>query len=68
MQRDDPRGRRDDQLDELDETLKPDIPRPHHKPLPPGEALREARDTYGDDSASPNREDQEDMHHGASNE
>jgi hypothetical protein len=59
---------RDDKLDELDETLKPDIPRPHEKRLRPEEALREARDTYGDDSASPNREDQEDMHHGASDE
>lgn len=68
MQRDDPRPQRDDPLDELDETLKPDIPRPHRKPLPPDQALREARDTYGDDSYSPNREDAEDMHHGSSNE
>lgn len=65
MQRDD---RRDDlkRPDELDETLKPDIPRPPEKRLPPDEALREARETYGDDSFSPNREDQEDMHHGSS--
>jgi hypothetical protein len=54
---------RDD--DELDETLKPDIPKPRDRKLDPDEALREARDTYGDDSAQPNREDQEDMHHGA---
>ena len=59
---------RDRNLDELDETLKPDIPRPERKPLSPDQALREARDTYGDDSVSPNREDQEDMHHGASEE
>jgi hypothetical protein len=51
--------------DELDETLKPDIPRQRDRKLDPAEALREARDTYGDDSTQPNREDQEDMHHGA---
>ena len=51
--------------DELDETMKPDLPRPHDTPLRPGEAMREERDTYGDDSTSPNREDQEDMHHGS---
>ena len=54
-----------DRNEELDETLKPDIPRPQGKKLPPDEALREALATYGDDSVSPNREDQEDMHHGA---
>ncbi|MBV8118273.1 MAG: hypothetical protein JOY69_00775 [Candidatus Eremiobacteraeota bacterium] len=56
MQRDD---------DELEETLKPDVPRPKDVQLRPEDALREARDTYGDSSASPNREDQEDMHRGA---
>jgi len=50
--------------DEMEETLKPDIPKPKGKPLSPADALREARDTYGDSSASPNREDQEDMHRG----
>jgi hypothetical protein len=50
---------------ELEETLKPDIPRSAGKKLSPEEALREARDTYGDSSAFPNREDQEDAHHGA---
>lgn len=51
--------------DEMDETLKPDIPRPAGKPLSPREALREALDTYGDSSQSPNREDQEDEHGGS---
>lgn len=49
---------------EMEETLKPDIPKPAGKPLSAADALREARDTYGDSSASPNREDQEDMHRG----
>ncbi|MBV8195608.1 MAG: hypothetical protein JOY80_08780 [Candidatus Dormibacteraeota bacterium] len=51
--------------DGLEETLKPDIPHPTGRKLSPEEALREARDTYGDSSTSPNREDQEDMHRGA---
>jgi hypothetical protein len=52
---------------ELDETLKPDLPR-SSDPLSPSEAIREQRDTYGDDSTFPNREDQEDEHAGAEGE
>jgi hypothetical protein len=51
--------------DELQETLKPDVPRPRGKKLSPEEALREALDTYGDSSAFPSRGDQEDEHRGA---
>lgn len=49
---------------EMDETLKPDLPRVG-KPLTPAEAIREERDTYGESSEYPNREDQEDEHAGA---
>jgi hypothetical protein len=52
---------------ELDETLKPDLPR-SSDPLSPSEAIREQRDTYGEDSTFPNREDQEDEHAGADGE
>jgi hypothetical protein len=50
---------------ELDETLKPDVPRTSSDPLSPAEAIREQRETYGDSSAFPNEQDQEDMHSGA---
>jgi hypothetical protein len=33
-------------------------------PLSPAEALRRERDKYGDDSTSPNRDDQLDEHRG----
>jgi hypothetical protein len=49
---------------ELDETLKPDLPR-EDGTLSPAQAIREERDTYGDSSTFPNREDQEDEHAGA---
>jgi hypothetical protein len=49
----------------MDETIKPDLPRTGDKPLSPAEALREQRDTYGDSSESPNRQDQEAEHAGA---
>jgi hypothetical protein len=52
---------------ELDETLKPDLPRPSD-PLSPAQAIREQRDTYGENSTFPNREDQEDEHAGAEDE
>jgi hypothetical protein len=48
----------------MDETIKPDLPR-GDEPLSPAEAIREQRDTYGDSSESPNRQDQEDEHAGA---
>jgi hypothetical protein len=50
----------------MDETIKPDLPR-GDKPLSSAEAVREQRDTYGDSSESPNRQDQEDEHAGAEN-
>jgi hypothetical protein len=49
---------------EMDETIKPDLPR-GDKPLSSAEAIREQLDTYGDSSESPNRQDQEDEHAGA---
>jgi hypothetical protein len=47
-----------------DEELKPDIGEGEKKPLSPGEAMRRERDTYGDDSTFPNRDDTEDEHAG----
>jgi hypothetical protein len=48
-----------------DDTLKPDIAEKGDKgPLSPGEAMRRERETYGDDSTFPNREDTEDEHAG----
>jgi hypothetical protein len=46
---------------EEEEQIKPDI----GQGLPPAEAIRRERDTYGDDSTFPNREDIEDEHAGA---
>jgi len=51
----------------MDETIKPDLPR-GREPLSPAEAIREQRDTYGDSSESPNRQNQEDEHAGAEGE
>jgi hypothetical protein len=48
-------------LPEEEEQIKPDI----GEDLPPAEAIRRERDTYGDDSTFPNREDIEDEHAGA---
>jgi hypothetical protein len=44
-----------------EQEIKPDV----GDDLPPAEALRRDRDTYGDDSTFPNREDTEDEHAGA---
>jgi hypothetical protein len=50
----------------VDEDIKPDIvDAGDRSPLSPGEALRRERDTYGDDSTFPNRDDIEDEHAGA---
>jgi len=50
-----------------DQTLKPDILEEGDRgPLSPGEALKRDRETYGDDSTSPNRDDIEDEHSGSS--
>lgn len=46
---------------EQDERIKPDI----GEDLPPATAIRRERDTYGDDSTFPNRDDIEDEHAGA---
>jgi hypothetical protein len=55
-------GRPPRRLPTEDDELKPDI---SGRGLSPEEALRRERDTYGDDSAFPNREDIEDEHRGA---
>ncbi len=47
-----------------DVDLKPDIDEGERSPLSPAEAMRRERDTYGEDSTFPNREDQEDEHGG----
>lgn len=48
-----------------DEDVKPDIFEKGEKgPLSPTEVMRRERETYGDDSTFPNREDIEDEHSG----
>lgn len=51
-------------LPEDEDTIPPDVAPRRDLPLDPGEAVELERDKYGDDSTSPNREDQEDEHHG----
>jgi hypothetical protein len=48
----------------MDEDIAPDIAPRDDEPLDPAEAVRRERDKYGDDSTSPNRDDQFDEHHG----
>ncbi|HEY5258803.1 MAG TPA: hypothetical protein VIJ12_10560 [Candidatus Baltobacteraceae bacterium] len=48
-----------------DQDLKPDVLEEGEEQLTPAEALKRQRETYGDSSTSPNREDQEDMHGGS---
>ncbi|HVA34101.1 MAG TPA: hypothetical protein VNG31_08140 [Candidatus Baltobacteraceae bacterium] len=48
-----------------EQDIKPDIERTGERRLSPEEALRRDRETYGDDSTFPNREDTEDEHHGS---
>lgn len=48
-----------------DQEIKPDIADNPDDLLPPGEAMRRERDTYGDDSSFPNRDDTEDEHSGS---
>jgi hypothetical protein len=46
-----------------EETIKPDIlERGERGPLSPAEAVRREKDTYGETSLDPNRQDQEDEH------
>ena len=48
-----------------DEDVKPDILEEGEKgPLSPAEVMRRERETYGDDSTFPNRQDIEDEHGG----
>jgi hypothetical protein len=47
-----------------DQDLKPDVLEEDEEQLTPAEALKRERETYGDSSASPNAQDQEDMHGG----
>jgi hypothetical protein len=52
-----------------EEDLKPDIlEEGEDQPLPPDEAIRRERDTYGESDFDPNREDIEDEHHAGPDE
>ena len=48
----------------MDEDIAPDVADGDPTPLDPAEAVRRERDKYGDDSTSPNRDDQLDEHQG----
>jgi hypothetical protein len=50
--------------DDRDQEIKPDLRDPGEKRLTPAELLRRDRDTYGDDSSFPNRDDTGDEHQG----
>ena len=54
-----------DSDNDADQDLKPDVLEEGEEQLTPAEALKRQRETYGDSSTSPNREDQEDMHGGS---
>ncbi len=47
-----------------EDVILPDVAPRKDLPLDPGEAVELERDKYGDDSTSPNREDQEDAYRG----
>ncbi|HEY1975247.1 MAG TPA: hypothetical protein VGG89_01710 [Candidatus Baltobacteraceae bacterium] len=48
----------------MNEDIAPDVADGDPTPLDPAEVVRRERDKYGDDSQSPNRDDQFDEHHG----
>lgn len=54
----------DKPLSEDEDVIPPDVAPRRDLPLDPGKAVELDRDKYGDDSSSPNRDDQEDVHHG----
>jgi hypothetical protein len=49
-----------------EQEIKPDIEQRPGEPLSPAEALRRDRETYGENSTFPNRDDIEDEHSGSS--
>ncbi|MBV8149576.1 MAG: hypothetical protein JO092_10825 [Candidatus Eremiobacteraeota bacterium] len=49
---------------QADEAIAPDIAKRDDEPLDPAEAVRLEREKYGENSTSPNRDDQWDEHHG----
>lgn len=51
-------------LPEEDEAIAPDIAPADDLPLDPADVMRLEREKYGESSAEPNLEDQEDMHGG----
>jgi hypothetical protein len=53
---------------EDEETIAPDIAPRRDLPLDPADAVEGERDKYGDSSANPNREDQEDVHRGTADD
>ncbi|MBV9718817.1 MAG: hypothetical protein JOZ77_05830 [Candidatus Eremiobacteraeota bacterium] len=55
-------------LPEDEESIAPDIAPRRDLPLEPADAIVADRDRYGDDSANPNREDQEDVHRGTADD
>lgn len=51
-----------------DETIAPDVAPRRDLPLDPADAVKREREKYGDSSINPNREDQEDAHHGTADD
>ena len=51
-----------------EETIAPDVAPRRKLPLDPADAVELERDKYGDSSANPNREDQEDVHRGTADD
>lgn len=51
-------------LPEDEDVIPPDVMPRGDRPLSPADAVAADRERYGDNSANPNREDQEDAHHG----
>lgn len=47
-----------------EEAISPDVAPRDDWPIDPAEAVRLEREKYGDSTANPNREDQEDVHAG----
>lgn len=51
-------------LPQDEDVIPPDVAPRKDRPLDPGDAVILEREQYGDSSASPNRQDQEDVHRG----
>ena len=54
----------DPPLPEDEDVIAPDVAPRRDRPLDPADAVAAEREEYGDDSTSPNREDQIDVHRG----